>query len=211
MVDQVFTGELPKHKYNIANYGELEASRHITRLDIEPKPGSKRQTHGWQVRYQKKTKYFGDNNGSPRDSLDKAEAYLKSIYQGYTPMLRGMEGPHKRLKLDIPGVRVTTLKKSAHRLANGEKRTSGVLQVYVEANHPFKGIKSQRFYVGTTETCTDEKMEQCMQKAIAFRKAAERDFKSFRAVVPPWSPNNTVEYFLEFCRKSSEEDMSAPA
>lgn len=200
-MEQWFKGDFPARKIDVKDIGEMEVIRYISRVDIYPTATKKRQTHGWQVRYQRISKYFGDGDGSPLDSLAKAEHYLRSIYVVSPAVLTQSERPQKRNKLDIPGVRITTLKRSAQKLADGSVRERTSRQVYIEATHPFKGMKSQRFYVGTEGSYSEEKMTASMHKAIAYRKEAERTFRAFRAEVPPWSPLSTVENFLKFVEK----------
>lgn len=207
--EQLFEGELPMRRVEVYGLGMMEVVRHINRIDVLPTRLKPRQTHGWQVRYQRTSKYFGDGGESPLESLLRAEHHLRSIYSGSVSVLNEVESVNKRYKLDIPGVRVTQLKKSKYTLSNGERRDSNITLVYVESQNPFSGGKSQRFYVGTTNTATDEKMEECIRRAKEYRGKHVEAFKAYRAQVAVWSDKYTVENFMKFAQGYMAEAAKA--
>lgn len=142
---------------------KFKAPRHVVRIDVN-EPG-KAGTHGWQVRYGPRPwRFFGDSRGanlrSPHQSLAEARRHLTEIYDGPQPRVRTTVTRRKRNPPDEPGIR----------LVEKPRRGGGMVEVYVEAVPPSRAFSPRRFYVGTKNTLTPERMELAKAKARLARE-----------------------------------------
>lgn len=158
--------------------------RYISRVDVDEV--GRYGTHGWQVRYNGLRRFFGDakgrKRGSPAAALKEATAYLATIYQGPkvhvrpTPSARRVPGPVME-----PGLRV--VKRPLHH------KSRMVVEVYVEAMAPARGITPRRVYVGTessdgaVRTATPDRLEAAVQRARTLRAAM---LEAYRQSKPLW-------------------------
>ena len=158
--------------------------RYISRVDVDEI--GRYGTHGWQVRYEGKCRFFGDakgrKTGSPIASLKEATAYLASVYKGptvrvlATPTIRRETGPIMEAGLRL-------VRQPLHR------RSRLCLEVYVEAMSPVRGISSRRVYVGTEHTegdggtVTPERLEAAVLRAREYRKGM---IDAYALVKPLW-------------------------
>lgn len=149
-------------------HGPALVPRNIYRIDSatrQRKKNGKWTTggwHGWQVRWsagpghpssKKVTKFFSDSrHGGVLPALDAAAAHLESCYAGKRSQCR-----------TDAGIRVV------HILNKRDFE-----EVYVEASHPEYGRSPRRFYVGTANTATEERLQMQIQKARIYREDAVR-------------------------------------
>lgn len=184
---------------------DLQVPRHVVRIDVHRSEGKSQETHGWQVRYQGRSKYFSDAKCSPGLSLQKAIGFLYEIYRGVAVPLRTRESRSKVEKQGVPGVRLTRRplrRKAGAPLPEGASRECRV-EIFAEAVHPMKGMPPKRFYIGTSATATTEKTNEGLEKAKAFRQVLEQEFTAFRQAVPQWSAENTVARYRQFVQTRS--------
>lgn len=139
----------------------------IVRLDIEKGCSG---THGWQVRPPVhrggRSKFFRDVGercvAGPIASLRRAVAYLAENPPG--PHVRRYPNARPSVTTGIRGVRLVIQAKK-HRKAR---------EVYIEATGVEKGKSGKRFYCGTDDTVTHERLCQAIEKAVAFRESARQ-------------------------------------
>lgn len=145
--------------------------RHIVRIDID-EPG-KVGTHGWQVRYRKQTKLFSDAKGYIRKNLSEslldATNHLASIYKGRKSQTKTESPVRKENEIKEVGIRLIRRK---HSSKNFE-------ETYIEVSAIEKGKAPKRFYVGTSNTVTPERISEKLIEAKAHRKqiVAEHELK----------------------------------
>lgn len=156
----------------------LKVPRYIVRIDSEHPNGYLRNA-GWQVRYRRPFRYFADSGlppgkrtgrrGSPRESLARATAYLETIYAGEHSKLHRAEFARKKDKLGVPGIRAVIQKKARR----------NVRHYYLEVVRLPPVLRvPRRFYVGTDNTLTYERYAEIWRKAVAFRRAIEREYRA---------------------------------
>lgn len=142
---------------------KLMVPRHIVRVDCGDVETT--GTHGWQVRYQKPSKFFSDVSGGirrhPKESLAEATSYLAGIYRGTTSQIK--KYPAKRKTNEIQEVGLRLIK----RLNKRRKIT----EIYIEVSNLVKGKSSKRFYVGTENTATQDRISAKLIIARAYREA----------------------------------------
>ena len=157
-------------RYFLKGWGWFDVPRYIVRLDHTNEHGHLKSA-GWQVRYERPSKYFSDSDacpgsegrmkrGSPKESLQRARAYLATIYRGERPPLRIGDKANKKHRTGVAGMRYV---RKRHHQRN-------LWEYYVEVSH-MPGIRSspRRFYIGTENTFTQERLEIAWQRAYAFR------------------------------------------
>lgn len=153
---------------------KLMVPRHIVRIDSEDLEST--GTHGWQVRYQKPSKFFSDTIGDirrlPEESLREAITYLAGIYRG----------PKSQIKVDPAARKVNEIQEVGIRLVRRAKKSRSVAEIYVEASNPEHGKASKRFYVGTENTVTPEKVEAKLIEARTYRKMQIKAHNAKRGV-----------------------------
>lgn len=136
--------------------------RHIVRIDIDD-PG-KAGTHGWQVRYRRPWRFFGDTvnrtRRSPAAALAEAIDFLVGIYEGPRNLLRNTPTRRKQNPIQEAGLRLVVRRKA----------TRNMTEYYVEAVPPARSRNPRRFYVGTERTLTAERLEAAMEKARQARR-----------------------------------------
>jgi hypothetical protein len=141
----------------------FKVPRYVIRVDVDD-PG-KAGTHGWQVRYDKPSKFFSDPTKrrgirSPKDSLGEATDYLVSIYRGPRSKIR--DTPTKR--------KASPIAEAGIRLVIKQHKGKASKETYVEAVPPTRGASSKRFYVGTENTTTPERLVAAIKKARVARQ-----------------------------------------
>lgn len=158
--------DFPCRLYIVPGWAKpFKVPRYISRCDID-KHGFA-GTHGWQVRYHRGNKFFGDATGrkrrSPQKSLAEAIQYLAEIYSGPRVLIR-KAATKRRQESEIldPGIRIAK-----------KIRQSGLEEIYIEAMSPKHGMSSKRVYVGTQNTATPERLEAARQKATSLRRQME--------------------------------------
>ena len=136
-------------------------------------------THGWQVQYRKPWKFFSDTRSlthTPASALEDAIQYLASLWNGPPSRLRAAENATKKGGTGVAGVRIVI----------EEKRNRNAKQIYVEAYSPWHGQSSRRFYVGTENTVSDDRLMAALEKAILHRDKWVRQYEAERAkALPP--------------------------
>jgi hypothetical protein len=151
---------LPKRECDVPGYGRILVVQHVVRCDSYSN-GS--HTHGWQVRYGPRPwRFFSDHGESARLSLHHAMEHLASIYAGPKLGLKTAEMARKREPTGHVGVRVVLAPKHADK---------NVIQTYVEAQHPRTSNRPKRWYCGTQNTVTHERIAAGIAKAAAWRAA----------------------------------------
>lgn len=159
----------------------------IVRLDIEKGYAG---THGWQVRPPKysggASKFFRDvgelRHVGPTESLRMAIDYLAK--NPPAPHVRRYPNAKPSNSTGIPGVRLVLMKKKYRNL----------LEVYIEASNIEKGKSSRRFYCGTENTTTQERVEVAIEKALQFREEARIGLLNHRQKII----NSTVRETSQF-------------
>lgn len=135
---------------------------HIVRIDID-KHGEA-GTHGWQVRYRKKTKLFSDSNRKTRkqliESLQDAVEYLDSIYKGRSVQLKTKPAARKNNEIMDVGIR----------LVKRVKKSKNITEISIEVGAIKRADSPKRFYVGTENTITPEKLQSKLVEARAHRE-----------------------------------------
>lgn len=194
--------DLPRRDV-VVNGETYSVPRHVVRIDITGTPSKPKKSHGWQVRYRGQTKYFKDGESSPEVSLAQAECYLHGIYYGPSVPFKVKEYSSKNEKVGTSGIRITRLNKALGPAPQSGEERKRVIQVYVEVNHPLKGMPPRRLYVGTASTASEARIQERMVEAKAHRQKLEQDFIEFREVVPAWSERNTPEHFRTFLASRS--------
>lgn len=167
--------------------GTFKVPQYIIRVDIDD-PG-KAGTHGWQVRYAKPSTFFGDHvtrKGlrSPKESLAEAKRHLASVYRGPPNRIRNTPTKRKTSPIAEAGIRLVT------RQPKGKNFT----ETYVEATPPTKGMRTKKFYVGTSNTATEERLTAAIAKARVARKlmVAEHLYQAGAAQQRPRKPGRPV-------------------
>lgn len=196
--------ELPYRPIEVAGQ-ELKVPRHVVRIDIYPKPGSRKCVHGWQVRYNGSTKYFNDRIfGSPEGSLAAAIKHLDSIYAGEVLKVRTQEHANKAEKLGMTGIRIRRIAsaKTGATGKAGKTRISNV-RVYAEVKHPMTGMPPKSVFIGNDDEVTPALIKVAVEQASAIRQEMLQTFVEFRRAVPACSPNNTLEAYKAFASKAA--------
>ncbi len=144
--------------------------RYISRVDIDEQGLA--GTHGWQVRYDREhSKFFSDSTHgkrhTPRASLDGAIEYLAGIYRGPRSRLRRTPTCRK-----TPGL----IQDHGIRMVEMIVRKDKVPQYYVEVMAPTRRFNPKRYYVGTVNTITPERIERALVKARKQRKVMEQEY-----------------------------------
>jgi hypothetical protein len=162
----------PTRKYKFQGSARtLTVPRHIVRCDSMT--NGHVHSRGWQVRYPNgkvRSKYFSDRADPPQKSLERAKAYLRSIYRG--PLSGGglhtREAARKKMRTGVPGIRyVSKVSRGKH-----------VAEYYVEVGAiPSLGTGPKRFYVGTANTITVKRFQIARQKAVQFRRQLAEQVK----------------------------------
>ena len=130
----------------------LRIPRHIKRLDT-------RSTAGWQVTFDKPSRYFGDNgHGGAAAALRAACQYLRKIYRP-EPKDTG-RGLNRKT-----GQRTDCIRLVSKTMANQR------VYWYVEASHPARNVPARRFFVGTNQTMTQARLQRARRKALAQRRS----------------------------------------
>lgn len=155
----------PRRKATIPGWATVFViPMHIVRIDIDS--FGRAGTHGWQVRYRGRSKFFSDRSygqrrlGSPRMALDAATQYLISIYRG--PSL-GFMTKQREFKADKS-------LGAGLRIASKISRRKKVREFFVEASALSEKFGPKRFYFGTENTVTEEKKLVAVEKANAYRR-----------------------------------------
>lgn len=148
---------------DLPGVGRVEIPRHIIRVET----GS---THGWQVRFEKPSKFFSDPRGMERrpaalSSLEQAKAHLKAVWRPRTKSRITRIGPGKAGN-PVPGVWV-----------EAREQAAGTFW-YVICSHP-DGVTHRKFYVGSRSTYTPARLELAEARALEQRRAW------LEAYVPP--------------------------
>lgn len=151
---------VPYRRVAVPNWGEVSVPRHIVRIDID-EPGYA-GTHGWQVRYPSggRSTFFSDGKANPKTRLRDAINYLASIWQGQTPRLHSKELSRKKVKTGMAGVALNFSLRANRR----------VREIYVVVTPTQRGSKPRKFYVGTTNTVTKERLAAAFAKAAKLRQ-----------------------------------------
>jgi len=139
------------------------------RIDVDD-PG-KAGTHGWQVRFGPRPwKLFSDAKAgkrrTPRVSLKEAVQYLTGIYTGPPPLVRSTPTPRKRNPIQEAGLR----------LVERTRKGRNVVEIWVEAVSPTREIAPRRYYAGTQNSVTPEKMELAIENARRARAVMVNEY-----------------------------------
>ena len=145
--------------------------RHIVRCDSTTKDGHV-HSRGWQVRYpngDQRSRFFSDGVGPPHKSLERAKAYLRSIYRGpLSTVLHTREAARKKIHTGVPGIRYVT------KVSLGKN----IAEYYIEVGAmPRLQTNPKRFYVGTANTITHKRFESAWQKAVQLRQQLVKQVK----------------------------------
>jgi hypothetical protein len=141
----------------------------IQRIDMD----APKTTHGWQVRYAGKTRFFSD--GQPdrqgaEHALQRAIADLVKRIDKYNAptTLRHHTGPHKTSALPV-GI--------SGPIARLNKRTSTIEYNY-SINIPRFGERAttRKVYIGTENTITKQRERAALRRAKDIRKEAEKAY-----------------------------------
>ncbi|MES2207269.1 MAG: hypothetical protein V4525_10820 [Pseudomonadota bacterium] len=153
--------KLKVREVQVEGSGVLNVPTHVTRIDIE-----KTNTHGWQVRFEKPSTFFSDTAyGGAVESLQEAISFLASIYYPKLVKRPTVENKNKKIPLGIRGVRLVKMK----------KKNRNTEELYAEAIPMRRGMSAKRFYIGTSNTATPERMEEAISKAKKCRQRFELD------------------------------------
>lgn len=153
--------------------------RGIVRIDIDEQGWG---THGWQVRppkYQEnqKSKFFSDrvdlSDKGPADSLRRALLYMAQ--NPPTPHVRQYPNNTSKncgnsVSTGFHGIRLVLRK---HKNRNFQ-------EVFVEASNIEKSKASKRFYCGTLNTATEERVAAALCRAVEFREQMKNDLLARR-------------------------------
>lgn len=151
----------------------------IVRIDIDEQGWG---THGWQVRppkYQEnqKSKFFSDrvdlSDKGPADSLRRALVYMVQ----HPPRPHVRQYPNNTSK-DCGNSVSTGL--HGIRLILKKQKNRNIQEVYVEASNIEKSKASKRFYCGTLNTATEERVAVALTRAIEVREQMKNDLLARR-------------------------------
>ena len=145
-----------------------DVPKYISRQKIskELKSGHK-DYFGWRVAYNKTHMFFSDKKDT-LNALTLASQYLALIYIGNvrkTTLNRSIDGKRKKF-VEISGVRIELQLGITVHIDPVGKGTG----IYITAATPTHKTSSKRFYVGTKNTITKERVAEAMPKAIAARE-----------------------------------------
>ncbi|PTQ88917.1 hypothetical protein [Agitococcus lubricus] len=141
----------------------------IQRIDIDyPK-----STHGWQVRYAGKTKFFSDHNSErigAEQALQQAIVHLTKMIDKYRAptSLRRQTSPRK--KTDLPlGISGPLMRVNKGR---------NTVEYNYSISIPRFGLKptTKRVYIGTDKTFSPAKCRAALKRAKEIRKEAEKAY-----------------------------------
>lgn len=144
----------------------LPVPRFIVRVDVD-EPG-KAGTHGWQVRYNKPSRFFSDwvtkVRFTPKESLLAASEYLATIYAG----------PRNRCRSNPLASKTNPIQDAGLRLVEKSTR-KWFSELYIEVTSPARGKSRKRVYVGTRNslglgTFTEEKLAAALERARQIRR-----------------------------------------
>ena len=179
---------LPKRTVMLKNHTEaFMVSKYICRSDIDD-PG-KIGTHGWQVKYQGKTKFFSDTKKHdrakhcPRVSLLEAETYLSTIYCGPALRIRTKEQSNKVHSTGTPGIHVRK------RYSYPDKATL----VYILIKGFKGGCRDKYIHLGVDAAVSKELMERQLRRAVEIREEMLVAHRK-QHYVPPQSNNETIHH-----------------
>lgn len=155
----------PHRQYFLKGYlRAFIVPRFISRVDVYP-TDKKSTTHGWQVRYRGKNKFFNDRHygsgrlGSPTKSLQAAIEHLCGVYQGPNVRIRDTNNANKgNQELDV-GLRMEWRSRAGR----------NVRELSVIASSPDRKLASPRVYVGTEATVTQARINEAIEIARGIR------------------------------------------
>jgi hypothetical protein len=151
---------LPSRSRDIPEYGQMDVLRYIVRIDMD----SKRQTHGWQVRFKRPYVFLSDSKyGGILKTYIEAMSYLASVYHFRYLKRPTLENRNKAIPIGIRGVRLVKRKK--------KNRTHE--ELYAEVCPIKYGDSPKMIYIGTENTITAERKEAAVLKARRLRKQLE--------------------------------------
>lgn len=151
---------LPLRNRDIPEYGQIQVPRYVVRIDIN----GKRQTHGWQVRFNRPWVFFNDDNyGGILKAFKEVVMYLSSVYHYRYLKRPSLENKNKAIPIGTRGVRLVKRKK--------KNRTTE--ELYAEVCGLKHGDVPRLLYIGTSNTATAERMEAVVAKARKLRRQLE--------------------------------------
>ncbi len=148
---------------HVPGHGDCLVPAHIVRIDTA------RNTHGWQLRFNKPWKFIRDVDNNPFNTLLIAVAMLASQYKPRAMKIKTRENKNKKIPTGVRGVSIQKVK----------KKNRNVSELYVVAHSVKHGGKATKVYVGTENTVTGERLTEAVNAATKKRKWMEIEHAAF--------------------------------
>lgn len=197
-----------KTRQAIARGKIFQVPQGIVRIDIFEKGWG---THGWQVRPPKyhedqRTKLFSDrvdfSDKGPAHSLRRALAYMAQ--NPPTPHVRQYPGKSEvTAQPEKLSTGATSIASGFHgiRLVLKHRKNRSFQEIYVEASNIEKGKASKRFYCGTLETATEDRVAAALSKALEARQRMKTELLQIRQA----QANKSLERALQRDLKRAQQ------
>lgn len=166
MANRQLLPRLPR-RLCIVGWQEFLVPKYIVRIDIE----EPKQTHGWQVRFNKPFVFFSDaayppprsKVGTPASSLKAAIQHLATVWRPKAPHIQA-ERHNKAIPTGMAGVRVIWQSRAGRKVKSCSVEARGR-----------DGALLGRYYAGTENTITAASLQQALNEARADRRRYNKE------------------------------------